>query len=213
MSFLQTIDNHMVTFQEEEDYLNCRLQYLQYCKNAVMPEVTCIQYIQNGMYPTSIIVQNIVPLIEHFVYGESSFAIGNDSNSSGQDVHIEGNLVVTGEIISGSNIVGVSGGYNADHYASSYYSEPYNETVAAGMSSSEIDEAFGSGLFGIDNAAGSLPIHQQQMMFGGLPPVAVDLSEPIMGVSKEQLIKESSIGPKKDRWEMLDLRGDDNEHD
>jgi hypothetical protein len=162
MSYDKTIDNKLVTFGEEEDYLNCRLQYLKYCRDAVMPEVTFIQYIQNGMYPTSILVQNIVSIINNWIPTESSFAVGNDSSSftsftSGQDVHIQGNLVVSGEVTSGSNIVGTTiGSYgqanlNGDVYAmlsqpvpAPVFHPPYNETEAAGMNSSEIDAAFGA---------------------------------------------------------------------
>jgi len=211
MSFLQTIDDYRVTFREEEDYLNCRLQYLQYCKDAVMPEVTFIQYIQNEMYYEKCVVEDIISVIDFFAPLESSYVVGNDNNittttaeaamgsfAQGQDVYISGNLVVTGEVLSSNIIAGtalsiagsaLSSGYvpnNAEAYLSGY-----NSYVAASSGS-----AFGEGY---------QTAYQAAYMAGGTPPSQVDLSEPIPGVSKEYLSTEPLDEPIENRWEILDL--------
>lgn len=76
MSFTQVIDNYIIKFEKEEDYLNCRLQYVQYCKDAVTPEVTFEQYVISGMYPDGIcVVESVEPVVIPV-----STNVGNDSN-------------------------------------------------------------------------------------------------------------------------------------
>jgi hypothetical protein len=220
MSFDQTIEGYRVTFREEEDYLNCRLQYLQYRKDAGTPGVIFMQYIQNGMYTTSIIVEDINTLINDFVYGESTLAVGNDSFAVGNDsyntntftagtaistvgdVHIDGNLIVTGEI-SSSNIIGIAGGDSTDNSTVSVslgglYSAYADQTPSAAPT---FDEQYTAN-------------YQEASMMGGVFPLPeVDLSEPMAGISKERLIEEFSDEPIKNRWDILDLRGEDNADD
>jgi len=74
MSFAKIIDSIVVDFKEENDYLNCRLSYLQYCKDAVMPEVTFSQYIIGEMYPSGSCEVEVVTDIPE------SNSVGNDSN-------------------------------------------------------------------------------------------------------------------------------------
>ena len=60
MSYQRSIENSIVVFGEEIDFLKCRLQYLEYCKDAVTPEVSFLLYISNGMYEEgSVNVENI----------------------------------------------------------------------------------------------------------------------------------------------------------
>lgn len=196
MSYNQTVDNKVVYFREEEDYLDCRMQYLKYCRDAVMPEATFIQYIQNGMYPTRITVENIVSVIDHWIPTESSFAVGNDSGNiaigsavqfaTGHDVHIEGNLVVSGEVTS-SNIIGTTisttGQYNADDFASSYYCEPV--------------------------PAPTYDVKDLLLEGGVLMP-----NGKVVPDTNSQAEKKDAPSCRiENRWDILDLRGYDNEHD
>lgn len=114
MSFEQIIENYRVTFREEEGYLQCRTQYLQYCKDAVMPEVTFLQFIRGKMYDEKCVVENVVSLIDYYVPLENSYAVGDDSNTFSvindhslianldPDIHIYGNLYVDGNITQGN---------------------------------------------------------------------------------------------------------------
>jgi hypothetical protein len=183
MSYDQIVDDKVVKFREEEDYLDCRLQYLQYCRDAVMPEVTFIQYIQNGMYPTRITVENIVSIVSNWLGTESSFAVGNDSQAATYNTEYVGDWT--------------AGGYNPAPYSSVDLSQP---VPAPALTTFEIDEAFGSGLFSNDVAFGEFGTGQMQaMQAGGLPPIEDKKEEP--------------SNPIEHRWDILDLRGDDNEHD
>ena len=187
MSYDKTVDSlYKVTFAEEESYLNCRLQYLQYCKDTMMPEITFIQYIKNEMYDDlDCVVENIEPSqISDLVPIESSFVVVNDSGNmyansftgsytskitEGQVVHIDGNLIVSGEIISGTNnnIIGNTIG-QADTNSDVYYNASYT---------------------------------------------IVPVDHPLKGSSKESIPETPPSDPIKHRWEILDIRGEDNEHD
>ena len=58
MSFSKNISNHIVRFKDEIDYLNCRIDYLGYCKNCedsyhgvCAPDMlSFFGFIQNEMY-------------------------------------------------------------------------------------------------------------------------------------------------------------------
>ena len=189
MSYDKTIDSLCkVTFDEEESYLNCRLQYLEYCKDAVMPEVTFIQYIRDGRYYENCVVENIEPqVLSPYVPTENSFAVGNDSGSipsgslvfgqfangesaNGQDVHISGNLIVSG-VVASNNIVG---------------------TTVASFGQADLNNDVYSTEY-----AGS---------FEGFPYPSNPVSD------KESFPKESPSDPIENRWDILDLRGDGNGH-
>ena len=64
MSFLQTIDNHIIKFGEEDDYLRCRTQFLQR-ERMDMFAPTFLQFITGKMYSQgSCVVESVTPVPE-----------------------------------------------------------------------------------------------------------------------------------------------------
>lgn len=61
MSYIKSIDSYVVTFKDEVDYLNCRIDYLEYCKSCedsyqgegVANVFSFLGYIESEMYDIS----------------------------------------------------------------------------------------------------------------------------------------------------------------
>ena len=52
MSYDKNINNYTIKFKDEESHLNCRLNYIEYCKNVPIVgfEIGFLQFIQDEMY-------------------------------------------------------------------------------------------------------------------------------------------------------------------
>ena len=73
MSYDKNVGNQEVKFKDEKSYLNCRLDYLEYCSN-VVPPVDFLEFIQDVMYDTE---KSEVESIEPIQYvGEGNQGIG-----------------------------------------------------------------------------------------------------------------------------------------
>lgn len=188
MSYDKTVDGlYNVTFRDEKSYLNCRLDYLNWGGHTTPGfEISFLEFIQQEKYSKDKCeVEDVEPQqISSWVPTEGSFAVGNDSGNmyvssfansytseitEGQVVHINGNLIVSGEIISGTNnnIVGTTIG-QADTNSDVYYNASYT---------------------------------------------IVPVDHPLKGSSKESIPETPPSDLIKHRWEILDIRGEDNEHD
>jgi len=88
MSYVRIEGTSRVVFKEEGDYLRCRLAYLQYCSDGVMPECSFEQFITQGMYGTldDVEVESINPSI----FSQN----GNTSTNTGTLSPTEGNYVI-----------------------------------------------------------------------------------------------------------------------
>jgi len=119
MSYDKDIDNYTVKFKDEESYLNCRLDYLEYLKEWPHAATSFLSFIWQEIYdggkceveswepiqhaePLSNVVDtttiNNIPTFT----ASNPYIIGVDNGVDTGDFHIDGNLYVSGNIIVGT---------------------------------------------------------------------------------------------------------------
>lgn len=203
MSFTQVIDNYIIKFEKEEDYLNCRLQYVQYCKGIEgLPEVTFEQYVITGMYPKgTCVVENIEPVVI-----PSSTSIGNDSNYFSFD---SGNFTI------GTSTMGNMGMPITNTLpGGTFY---YNEDINTIGTMSNVGTISNVSLY--PNALSSEQLAEviwnPTISAAMSPTISTAMSHsPIPSEDKkvEEKKEEPLDDPIKNRWEILDIRKDIDEN-
>jgi hypothetical protein len=129
MSYIEHIENLSVVFKEEKDYLSCRMQYLQYCSDAVEPAVSFLQYIQNDMYnKEECEIESMGEYTYTYTYGidintsttdaNALTTFGDASDYAYYSVTIDGDLISNNQASYGGGSTEVVGGgfTHPDHF-------------------------------------------------------------------------------------------------
>jgi hypothetical protein len=83
MSFDKDINGYTVKFEDEKSYLNCRIDYINYCEEEDAPtgfEISFLQFIQDEMYFTDTCT---VESIEPTQYTSNQVYVGSDTTPIG----------------------------------------------------------------------------------------------------------------------------------
>jgi hypothetical protein len=193
MSFSQTIGDFIVNFGAEEDYLNCRLEYLQMEAQDIFAP-TFLKFIQDGDYDShKCNVQSIIQVwhpsstIIH-AEGSASFTFGTSTG---------GEITVSAP---SSSSVGISPEISGSHY---YDQTTTNAPIAYAGVSTEI-----AGSYHYDQTTNTVNIAGYDYS----PNFAIATPDFQEGLSFPQSSQEPPSeeeppdDPIENRWDILDLR-------
>jgi len=183
MSFPHIFTNYVVTFKDEQDYLNCRMQYLQYCEDAVEPGVEFELYAISGMYPSGTCVIENITLIP-------TSSVGNDNiyfNNSSSSIAIDTSTMES----SSSAIYHINPPFSQTYEGNFVVGEP-------GIPAEDIASAIWD-----TNISYSVGVDLAYNNDGEISDVKVK--------AVEHKKEEPPDIPVKNRWNILDLRRDNNE--
>jgi len=163
MSYDKTIDGSYVRFREEDDYLRCRLQFLQRQRMDIFAP-TFIEFINQDEYDETVNILTVSPL------GEPSWSNNTivDSTQDYYTSHVLGNFANNT-----STIIG---------YATADLIEPSTAVY-------------------LDSNTGQLNIAESSFVVTPSIPAAQE---------KKEDEEETHEDPIINRWDILDLRGEDN---
>jgi len=178
MSYEKNIDGRVVKFQREDDYLRCKLQFLQRQRLDIFAPTTLFEFIQIQGYDENCVIESITDVQSWVSTYHGSSSVGID-NATYYASHMLGNFITD------------------QTNANNVYADSSNSTGVIGNAFMDTSSMEISSGFYFDSQTGEINFMENSFV---VPPAQPEPIPP-----KEEKREEPPEEPIGDRWEILDL--------